>query len=167
MEEKDFLSKMENLKKPEVNPNASRRQIKLVMMNTRKSAAWGIWFLIVPVLFFGCITIKYLFQWDWGVGNGFIEWLARIDHQTATGWVSPVLFVLLPAIGAVMNLLAIIHFVYDSAAKELIVTLKIKWLNIILAVVSLAIIAVVFLYVIVENSAERAIKKYDIEWRSK
>jgi hypothetical protein len=73
----------------------------------------------------------------------------------------------LPALGAVINLLSILHFVYDTAARELIVTIKIKWANIILAIISLGVIAVITLYAILENSAERAIKKYDMEWRSK
>jgi DMSO/TMAO reductase YedYZ heme-binding membrane subunit len=59
------------------------------------------------------------------------------------------------------------HFVRDKLTKELIITIKIKWLNIILALISIGFIAVVILYAIVENSAERAIRKYDIEWRAK
>jgi hypothetical protein len=167
MEEENFLNKMENLTKPEVNADASRHQIKLALMNTRKSAAWGIWFLVVPAFFFCCVAVKYLLNWNWGIGDGFIEWMARIDHQTGTAWVSPVLFVLLPATGAVINLLAIVHFIYDRLTKELVVTIKIKWLNIILATISIGIIGIVLLYVIAENSAERAIRKYDSEQISK
>ena len=163
MEEKDFLSKMENLNKPEVNVEALQRQIKLALLNTKKSAAWGTWFLIVPIFFFICVTIKYLFHWNWGLADDFIEWIARLDHQSGTGWISPVLFVLLPAVGAVVNLLAIMHFVYDKFTKELIVTIKIKWFNIILAVISIGIIGVIFLYALTENAMERGIRKYEIE----
>ena len=167
MEENDFLNKMENLKKPEGNVEASRRQIKLALMNTKKSAAWGTWFLVVPIFFFCAVVIKYLFQWNWGIADNFIEWIARLDHQRGMGWISPVIFVLLPAIGAIVNLLAIMHFVYDKLTRELIVTIKFKWFNIILAVISMGFIAIILLYLIAENSAERAIRKYDIEWRSK
>jgi hypothetical protein len=167
MEEKDFLNKMENLKKPEVNAEASRQQIKLVLMNTKKSANWSIWFLIIPLLFFCCVAIKYLFQWNWGIADRFIEWTAKLDKQAATAWLTPVLFVLLPAIGAILNLLAIMHFMYDRLTKELLITIKIKWLNIILAAISIGFIAIVILYAIVENSAERAIRKYDVEVQSK
>lgn len=167
MEEKDFLHKMENLKKPEVNAGASQRQVRLALLNTRRSAAWGTWFLIVPIFFACSVTIKYLLHWNWGIADNFIEWLSRLDHKTATGWVSPVVFVLLPAAGALVNLLAIMHFVYDRPAKEFIVTIKLKWLNIILAAISILFIAAVCLYAIVENSAERAIRKYDTEWRTR
>jgi hypothetical protein len=152
---------MENLKKPEVNAEVSQRQIKLALLNTKKSAAWGTWFLIVPIFFLGCIAIKYLLQWNWGIADGFIEWMAQLDHQTSTAWVTPVFFVLLPAIGAVINLLAVMHFIYDQLAKELTVTIKLKWFNIILAAISIGIIAIVLLYAVSENSAERAIHRIE------
>jgi len=167
MEENEFLNKMENLKKPEVNTDASQRQVRLTLLNARKSAAWGMWFLVIPLFFFCCVAIKYLFHWHWRIANNFIEWIARLDHQTATAWVTPVLFVLLPAIIALINLLAIMHFVYDKLTKELIVTIKLKWFNIFLAIMSLAIVGIVLLYGIIETTAENAIKRYDTEWQGK
>ncbi len=163
MEEKDFLHKMENLKMPEVNVSASQRQIKLALLSTKKSAAWGIWFLIIPALFLCCVVIKYLFHWDWGIATNFIEWFARLDHQTGTHWITPVLFVLLPAIGVVVNLLAILHFVYDKLTKELIITVKLRWFNIILAAISIGIAGIIFLYALAENAMEEGIRKYNTE----
>jgi hypothetical protein len=163
MEEKDFLNKMENLKKPEVNAGASQRQVKLALLNTKKSAAWGTWFLVVPAFFFCCVAIKYLFHWNWGIADNFIEWIARLDHQGGTRWISPVFFVLLPAIGAVTNLLAIIHFGYDRLSKELIVTIRIRWVNIILAIISIGVVTIIFLYALTENAMEKGIRKYGIE----
>ena len=53
------------------------------------------------------------------------------------------------------------HFVYDSVAKELIVTVKMKWLNIALAIISIAIVGIVLLYGIMETAAERAIHRME------
>ena len=61
------------------------------------------------------------------------------------------LFVVLPALAAVINLLSILYFVYDTAARELIVTIKIKLANIILDLISLGVIAVIILYAILEK----------------
>jgi hypothetical protein len=167
MEENDFLNKMKNLKKPEVNVPVSQRQLKLALLNAKRSAAWGIWFLIVPMFFFCCVAIKYLLHWNWGLAGNFLDWMANLDRSTGFPMVSILLFIVLPAIGAVANLLAIMHFAYDKITRELSVTIKIKWINIILAVVSICFIGVILLYAISENSAERAIQKYDLEWRSK
>lgn len=163
MKENDFLKKMENLQKPEVNADASRRQVKLAVMNARKSAAWGVWFLVIPILFFACVAIKELFHWQWGVSDNFINWMARLDRSASTGWLTPVLLVLLPAAGAIVNLLAIMHFVYDKVTNELVVTIKMKWFNIVLAIISIAIVGMVILYGIVETSAERAIHRMEMK----
>jgi NADH:ubiquinone oxidoreductase subunit 6 (subunit J) len=167
MEDKDFLNKMENLKKPEVNAQTSQRLIKIALLNARRSATWGIWFLIVPVFFFCSVTLKYALHSDWSVAGNFLDWMAGVDRSMPFPIVSVLLFVVLPAVGAVLNLLSILHFGYDKGGRELIVTLKIKWVNIILAIISLSVIAVIMLYAISENSAERAVKKYEREWRSK
>jgi hypothetical protein len=167
MEEKDFLSKMENLKKPEVSAESSQRQIKIALLNARRSAAWGVWFLVVPAFFFSSVVIKYILHADWSIAGNFLDWMAAVDKSMSIPIVSILLFVVLPAFGAIINLLSILHFFYDKPARELILTVKIKWVNVILAIVSLAVIAVIMLYAISENSAERAIKKYENELRSK
>jgi hypothetical protein len=167
MEEQDFLSKMENLRKPEVSAETSRRQIKIALLNARRSAAWGIWFLVVPAFFFCSVVIKYLLHADWSIAGNFLDWMATVDKSMSIPIVNILLFVILPAAGAVINLLSILHFIYDKATRELIVTIKLKWLNVILALLSLAVIGVIMLYAISENSAERAIKKYESEMRPK
>ena len=163
MDENEFLKKMENLKKPDVNADVSRRQIKLTIMNAKRSATWGLWFIAIPVFFLASVTLKYLFHWTWGVSDNLIEWMANIDQHTATAWITPVLFILLPAICAWANFLAVMHFTYDKTAKELLLTIKLKWLNIALALVSVAIIGVILLYGLMETSAENAIEKYQKE----
>jgi lantibiotic transport system permease protein len=163
MKENDFLKKMENLQKPEVNADASRKQVKLAIMNARKSAAWGVWFLVVPILFFVSIPIKELFHWKVGISENIINWMTRLDKSPSTGWLTPVLLVLLPAVGAVVNLLAIMHFVYDKVTKELVVTIKMKWFNIVLAIISIAIVGTVILYGLMETSAERAIHRMEMK----
>lgn len=161
MAKNDFLKKMEELKKPDVVADASRRQVKLTIMNAKKSAFWGIWFLIVPLLFFVSIAIKELLHLDWGLSTGLIEKMAELDRNSATKWLTPVLFVLLPAACALANLLAIMHFSYDKLTRELLVAIKIKWLNIALAVISIAFVGMVLLYGIIETSAERAIQRIE------
>lgn len=156
---------MENLKKPEINADASRRQIRLTILNARKSAAWGIWFLVVPFLFLLSVTIKEFLGWDWGVANTIEEWIGSMDRSAR--WTGPVLFLLLPKIALLLNLLAIVHFMYDKVSKELIVTIKMKWFNIIIVLISIVIMGVAYLYVVMENSAERAIHRMEQESRAK
>ena len=152
---------MENLPKPEVSAEASRRQIKLTLMNTRKSAFWGVWFITIPIVFLGCIVVKEFLKIDFGLANSFIELIAKLDHNISTRWLTPLLFVLLPGVGALANLLAIMHFEYDRASRQLLVTIRLRWCNIILAMISLGFIALVVLYGIAENAHHRAIEQIE------
>jgi hypothetical protein len=163
MEEKDFRNQMENLKKPDVQATASQHQLRLALLNTKKTAWWGIWILVIPVFFISCNAIKELFGWSLGISDSFIEWMAKLDQQKSTGWITPVLFVLLPGISAIVNLLAIMHFTYDKMVNQLIVTIKLRWLNIILALVSVAVVAFVLFYAITENAHHKAIEQYDLK----
>src|SRR5689334_19104814 len=114
MEKNDFLKKMEELKKHDVVADASRRQVKLTIMSAQKSAFWGIWFLVVPLVFFACIVIKELLHLDWGIAGGFLDKMAELDRNGSTKWITPLLFVVLPVICALANLLAIMHFTFDN-----------------------------------------------------
>jgi lantibiotic transport system permease protein len=167
MDEKEFMDQMENLRTPDVTAEASRRQIRLTLMNTKRSAFWGIWFIAVPILFLACIVIKEFLQIDLGIANAFIELMARLDHSLSTRWLTPVLFVLLPGIGALVNLLSIMHFAYERTSRELIVTIRLKWFNIILAAISFAMIGMVILYGITENAHHRAIEQIEREMNLK
>jgi hypothetical protein len=159
MEEKDFLQKMENLNKPEINADASRRQVRLAILSTKKSAAWGIWLLVIPFLFFLSFIVPEIFNWDGGIFKTIAGWMHALDK--AAQWTSPVILLLLPVVVAIINLLAILHFAYNRSTRELIVTIKMKWFNIILVLISVAILGVVSFFVVVDNVAERTIHRME------
>lgn len=161
MEQNEFYKKMETLKKPEIKAEATQKQIKLLVMNSKKSAAWGIWFLIVPVIFFASVAVKEILHWNWGLADNVTDWMAQLDRRSSFKWLTPVLLVLLPAIGAIINLLAVTHFMYEKPKRELVITIKLKWKNIFLALLSIAILGFVFLYGLLETAAERAIHRME------
>ena len=151
MEENDFLQKLEGLKKPEIVAEASYQQIKLALVNTQRSRFWGIWFLVVPIFFLACVVMKYLFHFQLGFSDVFIETISDLDKNPSSRWITPVLFVLLPAIGAILNLLSIMHFAYRKKERQLIISIKIKWFNLLLAVLSIGYIFLMLGYLIIEN----------------
>ena len=151
MEDK-FLQQLENLKKPEVDALLHQQQFKLTLMNTQKSAFWGIWFLVVPLFFFACVVMKYAFHWNWTFAAVFVDILNDLDKNPSSAWISPVLLLLLPALGAAFNLLAVLHFTYDKKMRELIVTIKLKWFNLLLAVISIGFIGIILFYLVIESA---------------
>ncbi len=161
MSDNDFHSRMERLQKPTVNPEVAERQFKLMLMNTRKSAIWGFWLIIIPFLFLLVNILKEAFGWNWGISNAFIEFVARLDQQSSTSWLTPVIFVLLPGIAIIINILAIVHFTYNKSSRELMITIKMNWKNIILIKITLLMLAVMALYIVSEHSAHKVLERFD------
>jgi len=161
MSENDYHSRMEKLQKPSVNPEAAERQFKLMLMNTRKSAIWGIWLILIPFLFLLANVLKETFGWNWGISNAFIEFVARLDQQTSTSWLTPVIFVLLPGIAIIINILAIVHFTYNKSSRELTITIKMNWKNIILIKIILLMLVVMALYIVSEHAAHKVLERFD------
>jgi hypothetical protein len=159
--EEEFLEKMKSLKKPDVQASQYQQLFKLTLVNTQKSAFWGVWFLVVPLFFFACVVMKYLFNIKLGLSDTFIETMAALDTKSSGGHIlTLLLFIVLPMAGIVLNLLSVMHFVYDKAERSLVVTLKLRWFNIVLAVISLAVVAMVCLYAITENARHHAREQY-------
>ncbi len=56
-----------------------------------------------------------------------------------------------PLLAIFINLLAILHFHYDKTAKEILITLKLKWQNITIIVFCSSVFMIFFIYLLVEN----------------
>lgn len=154
MNEEDFEKKMEGLKAPQVNP-APPLELKLAILNADRSAAIGIWFIIVPYFFLACIAMKYFFHFNLGFLDIFEDAMSSLDKNPGTWWISPVLLVGLPITGIIMNALAITHFRWEKSTQLITVSVKLRWYNLVILFFSLAVVAVFILYLIVENFQAR------------
>ena len=150
----DFERQMEQLKTPEVNPEPPL-ELKLAIINSDRSATLGLWFIIVPYFFIGCMIMKYEFQVNLGVLDVITNSLHQLDKNPATWWLQPVFLVALPIIGIMMNILSITHFKYEKSTKLLSFSIKLRWFNLLVLLASLAILGVLLLYLIVENFQAR------------
>ncbi|MDN5201857.1 hypothetical protein QQ008_10800 [Fulvivirgaceae bacterium BMA10] len=152
MDKKEFNKKMEELETPEVHPQRHQKQFKMYLINTKKSATFGILFILTPFLFLFGVLFKYYLKIDFGIFTGFQEWLISLEDISlfATFMVR---FLLLggPLIAILINLIAILHFQYDSIAKEISLTIRIKWLNILIIALCTLIMSIFFFYLLVEN----------------
>ncbi|MEO8398562.1 MAG: hypothetical protein ABI550_01975 [Ignavibacteriaceae bacterium] len=146
----DFSKKIENLKVPEVNNVNPGNELKKTILNAKKSAAIGIWFIVIPAFFLFCVFMKYYFKADLHIFDVIEEFFASLDHNPATKILTPILFVGLPIAGIIINFLAILHFDFDKTKNELNINLKLKFINISLIVISGIILGIFFLYAVGE-----------------
>jgi hypothetical protein len=160
MKEKDeFLEQMENLKVPEVNPNEHPQMVKMAIMNAGRSAALGVWLIVVPCYFLFCVFMYYFSHIRVGSSwfAAMFTLMASLDKTRYIDFLGPVIMVVLPIICIIINALAITHVAVQKAGpdqskvREFSITIKIKIWNILLILISLAILGIFIGYVMTEN----------------
>jgi hypothetical protein len=158
MEDKDeFLKKMENLQVPEIDPREHPKMVKMAIMNAERSAALGVWLIVVPCYFLFCVFMYYFFHLKLNWFESMFNLMASLDKNPYLRFLSPFLLVILPIVSIVINTLSIMHVQYQkvgegqSKVKEFSITIKIRVWNILLILVSLAIVLTFIAYIITEN----------------
>ena len=149
--ENNFEDKMENLTTPNTGFVKHQEILKIGMMNARKSARIGIVFILIPMVLIvlAYLKIKLLIHWDFFPKlNEFVS----IQNQSSDiSWVSHIIFIGLPILAILINLLAITHFYIDKQNKELIVTIRYRLKNLIILILSVVLLVIVFMCVLFIN----------------
>lgn len=138
----EMLSKMdvprpEHLKHPQ--------ELKMPLLSYKKSSRAGLWLLAVPFTFVLIVFLKYRI----GIASSLLDgvedfFVAIADHAVLT-YLIPVIFVGLPLFAMVVNFLAICHFTSNKETRELHVTIKYRPLNIVVFLLSFAVLVYAFL----------------------
>jgi hypothetical protein len=158
MNPEDFEKKMENLKMPGTEALRSPMETKLAIVGAQRSAAMGIWFIAIPCYFLFCVFMKYYFHINLGIFDTMVEMMSDLDKNPTMRFLSPILMVGLPLVGIVLNALAITHFAYLPSSRVLQVSIKVRWVNLAILLLSLGLVAIFVLYAIVENLHHAQIK---------
>ena len=147
---------MENLEQPTVDVSHHRQEFRLTLLNTKKSGILGLILLILPFLFLSGVIFKHYLQIDLGILTIVYEWIGDIDQEygdsSILNLVIRFFLIIGPLIAIGINLMAILHIRYEKYQKEIVISLKFKWLNWIIIITCSTIFAIFFLYLIIENT---------------
>jgi len=151
---KDIEKHMENLVTPQVRSESRKNLLKLTLLNSKKSAYLGTMLVILPFLFALANIFKYQLGIDLGILSAFVTWIGSFDDTSVVNWIIRFLLLGGPVVAVLVNLLAITHFYIDKPSKELIITCKMKWLNIAIIVFCSFILFIFLFYLVAENLME-------------
>ena len=73
------MKKMENLNRPDFLSEIHKSQLKLTLLNTKKSAIFSIFLILTPFLFLLGVLFKHYLGINLGIFTAFYEWLIEID----------------------------------------------------------------------------------------
>jgi hypothetical protein len=140
MKNEDVENMLNSMQMPEPENILQHRELKIPMLSYRKSSKAGLWLLLLPFI----VAVTIFLKVELGVQSGYLDlvrrFFAAIDNNVVLTYLIPIIFVGLPLIAMIVNLLAICHFQQNSKAKELIVTIKYRPLNIAIFLISFALI---------------------------
>ncbi len=151
MDNDEFSKKLQKMHKPEIESPTHQMQLKITLLNAKRSARIGLILVILPCLFLAAVLIKYFLHINLPSFSALEEWMSKKDQNVLIKLLFPLLLMGGPLLALIFNLLAILHFNLDKKAKEFIITLKFKWFNIIVSLICLLILFCFFLYAVGEN----------------
>jgi hypothetical protein len=153
----EFLKQMENLKVPDVNPSQHQDLVKMAIMNAGRSAALGLWLVIVPCYFLVCVFMYYHFHVNASWFGAMFNQMLQLEKVPYIDYIGPLVLFFLPIGCIVINLLSIIHVgvrqidLNRRMVKELNISIRLKFWNIVLILISLLIVFAFINYAMTEN----------------
>lgn len=147
---------MENINLPEVEVPQHQREFRVRLLNTKKSTIGSTLFLILPFLFLTGVLFKHYLKLDFWLFTGVFNFIGELDSkygdQSILNWVFRFLLLAGPPLAVLVSIMGILHLRYDKLQKELIIGLKIKWVNISIILSASLIFIIFFTYLIFENA---------------
>jgi hypothetical protein len=156
-EDNEFLKKMENLKVPDVDPAAHADKVKMAILNAERSAALGVWLIVVPCYFLFCVFMYYFSHIHLGWFTAMFKLMQGLEKTSYVSFMGPIILVVLPIVCIVINFLSIVHvsvhlpYPEQPNVRAKKVAIMAKPVNILLILLSLAIVFVFLAYVMAEN----------------
>lgn len=158
IEQDEFLKQMENLQVPGIDPPSHQQTVKMAIMNAERSATLGVWLIVVPCYFLFCVCMYYYFHVHISWFEAMFKLLSGLlADKPYMDILAPILLVVLPIICIIINALAIINVNVRKIVpgkikvKEFSITVKVKLWNLVLILLSLAIVLTFIAYVMTEN----------------
>ena len=145
MKKEEVDSMLSKLDVPRPERLKHPQELKMPLLSYRKSSRAGLWLLALPLTFPVAAYLKYRV----GIVSSALDAVehffhAIADHSVLT-YLIPVIFVGLPLLVMILNLLAFCHFASDRDTKALVVTIKFRPLNIVVFLMAFAALVYAFL----------------------
>lgn len=145
MENEDIKNVLNQLELPEPEKLIHQKEFKIPLLSYKKSSRAGLWLLTIPLLFFITDFLKNELGLFSPILNGIMRIFKSVGDNGILTFLIPVIFLLLPLLAMILNLLSFCYFNYQKATKELLITVKYRPVNIAIFIISLAMLLFVFM----------------------
>ena len=117
-----------------------QQEFKIPLLRFKRSSRAGLWLLVLPAI----VAVTVLLKYEMGISAPVLDIIGSIfravDKNQFLTFLIPVIFIGLPLLAMIINLLAFCHFTHNKTEKELLITIKYRPVNIVIFLVSLMIL---------------------------
>jgi hypothetical protein len=131
--------------KPE-NKLMDKESIDTGELNTKRSTALSVWFILIPIYLIFCAIMKMSFNLQLHLFDIFDEFFKSFNHGIFGQIIAPSLMLGLPAVAIIINMLAVLEMYYDRTTRELRIRLKNKPLNFLILLLAILVLGLFVVY---------------------
>ena len=143
------------MEQPNLDVHAHQKEFRLTLLNTKRSSIAGIILLILPFIFLSGVTFNHYLDIHIPVIGHIYEWITDMDRQfgdnSALNWIVRLSLLFGPLIAGAINLMAITHIRWEKVQKELIISFKMRWQNVLIIGICFLIFSIFFTYLTFAN----------------
>ena len=155
MEEKELHKLLEEMEQPNLDVHAHQKEFRLTLLNTKRSSLAGIILLILPFIFLSGVVFNHYLEIHIPIIGHIYEWITDMDRQfgdnSALNWIVRLSLLFGPLIAGAINLMAITHIRWEKVQKELIISFKMCWQNVLIIGICFFIFSIFFTYLTFAN----------------
>ncbi|NAY93119.1 hypothetical protein GTQ34_14480 [Muricauda sp. JGD-17] len=146
----DFERKLKEIEVPSVDVSKHQQEFRMVLLNTKKTAITGGLLICLPFLFLVGLMFNNYTQIDIKMLTFVYDWIVEHDNRfgdtSILNWIIRMVFLLGPILAIIFNLLGIVHVRYENSKKEIILSIRVKWLNIFIILVCFVLLFLMLSY---------------------
>ena len=139
----ELESRLENLNLPKITTLQHQQDVRLTILNAKKSAKASLWLLFIPFIFLFGGFLQSVFHillppWSWLVKYSPVMpvWLRVLIFVTV--------LIIIPLIAVLLNILSILWFQYNKEEHVLHISIRMRKLNVIIITLA-GILALLFI----------------------
>ena len=136
--------------KPEAPATENEKLVRLALLSARRSAFLGVVLIALP----GMLILLLFLQNTFHLFPGLIRWLAGSGSFLPLPARAVVVFIFLvgfPFVAVAVNLLSISWYRYYPFRRELVISIRMRWPNILIAIIGSALAAFYILHLLADT----------------
>ena len=139
-----------DIPKPETPIAESEKMLRMTLLSARRSSAIGLVLIALP----GTLIFLLFLSNTFHIFPGLIRWLAGKGTQLPLPARAIVFFIFLvgfPFVAVAVNLLSISWFRYYRFRREFVISIRMRWPNILIAIIGSALAAFYILHLLADT----------------